>query len=361
MFAGWSGTFLVRPIRRQVSDSQVALYLEENDPTLEAAILSAIEATSGSVIADRITRRIWSTSSCEQAIEQCRAVQRGHHVDEQALKRYSMALGGVAVAALLLVIFGPAYLRHGLSALLVVTRAAEKSSPYPSKSSRATPRCRADRIRRSPRSWWASRSKDATLMVRNSQAAQFERMPLVAGANPAAFEGMLFHLDKGTEYYVESNGVEVADVHEVTVLDLPTVGKLELEYHFPAYTGLPVQKIDVGGDVAALRGTEVWMRITPTMTSPAGKIVVNEAGNDVLTKEAGWHAHRQVRRQRRGLLQDRTHRTARRAGQRVAEVHDRRPERSAAGRCRSPNPGATTPPARWKKYSSRRRPTTTSA
>src|SRR4029077_6092369 len=73
--------------------------------------------------------------------------------------------------------------------------------------------------------------------------------------------------------------------YTMTVLDLPNVGKLELEYHFPAYTGLPVQKIDVGGDVAALRGTEVWMRITPTMTSPAGKIVVNEAGNDVLTKE----------------------------------------------------------------------------
>ena len=57
----------------------------------------------------------------------------------------------------------------------------------------------------------------------------------------------------------------------MTVLDLPTVGKLELEYHFPAYTGLPVQKVDAGGDVAALRGTEVWMKVTPTMASPAGR------------------------------------------------------------------------------------------
>src|SRR5579872_7029835 len=38
--------FLARALRRQVTDGQVALYLEENDPTLEAAILSAIEATS---------------------------------------------------------------------------------------------------------------------------------------------------------------------------------------------------------------------------------------------------------------------------------------------------------------------------
>ena len=51
VFAALVYQFLVRPQRRQVSDTQVAMYLEENDPKLEAAILSAIEATSGSVIA----------------------------------------------------------------------------------------------------------------------------------------------------------------------------------------------------------------------------------------------------------------------------------------------------------------------
>ena len=30
-------------------------------------------------------------------------------------------------------------------------------------------------------------------------------------------------------------------------------------------------------DVAAIRGTEVWLKVTPTMTSPDGKIVVNDA------------------------------------------------------------------------------------
>src|ERR1700736_2580412 len=39
--------WLIRPLRRRVTDTQVALYLEECDPTLETALLSAIE-TSGS-------------------------------------------------------------------------------------------------------------------------------------------------------------------------------------------------------------------------------------------------------------------------------------------------------------------------
>ena len=33
--------------------------------------------------------------------------------------------------------------------------------------------------------------------------------------------------------------------------------QLKLEYHFPAYTGLEPQKIEDGGDIAVLRGTDV--------------------------------------------------------------------------------------------------------
>ena len=39
--AAW---FLVRPLLRKVSDEQVALYLEEHEPTLEATIITAMEA-----------------------------------------------------------------------------------------------------------------------------------------------------------------------------------------------------------------------------------------------------------------------------------------------------------------------------
>ena len=38
------------------------------------------------------------------------------------------------------------------------------------------------------------------------------------------------------------------------VVDLPYVQKLELEYHFPAYTGLEPRKVEDGGDIAVLQG-----------------------------------------------------------------------------------------------------------
>src|SRR5262252_7636002 len=284
IFAGLVWQFLVRPLRRNVSDTQVAMYLEENDPKLEAAILSAIEATSGSTISQDHSPHLVD-KLVEQAIDQCRHAMSGHHVDKRAIKRQAMTLGGVALAALLLVVLGPAYLRHGLSALLVVTRAAEKASPYSIEVTPGDVKVARGADQQIKAKLVGFTFKEATLMARNSQGAQFERIPLVAGADPSTFEGMLFHLEKGTQYYIESNGVK-STTYSISVLDLPTVGKLELEYHFPSYTGLPVQKIDVGGDVAAIRGTEVWLKVTPTMSAPDGKIVVNDANGGELKKQA---------------------------------------------------------------------------
>ena len=42
--AGCAAWFMVRPLMRKVSDEQVALYLEEHEPSLEATIITAMEA-----------------------------------------------------------------------------------------------------------------------------------------------------------------------------------------------------------------------------------------------------------------------------------------------------------------------------
>ena len=64
--------------------------------------------------------------------------------------------------------------------------------------------------------------------------------------------------------------------YAMKVVELPAVENLELEYVYPAYTGLAPQKIESGGDVAALRGTEVRVRVKPTMASP-GRTVAPRA------------------------------------------------------------------------------------
>ena len=77
--------FLARSMRRRVSDTQVAMYLEENDPTLEAAILSAIEATSDSTIAKDHSPRAGRAArrAGDRAVPVARARARGRSAGAQ--------------------------------------------------------------------------------------------------------------------------------------------------------------------------------------------------------------------------------------------------------------------------------------
>ena len=93
---------------------------------------------------------------------------------------------------------------------------------------------------------------------------------MVESSEAGTFEGMLFDLKKPLSYYVEADGV-TSPTYKMTLVELPAVETLELEYVFPAYTGLPPQKVESGGDVAALRGTQVRVQVKSTMTTPAAR------------------------------------------------------------------------------------------
>ena len=279
----WFGLFL--PLRRRVTDAQVARYLEERDPTLQEAIMSAVDSASHQHLGEehgpspRLVQKL-----VDQAIERCERIDAGMGVETEWVRRHAMALGGVALAALLLLVFGPAFLRQGMSALLVISRSAEAASPYHidvQPGNAKVPRGSDQAVKAKLLGFT---TKDATLMVRTEKNGAFDALPLAPGKDPAVFEGLIFHLDKDADYYVEANGVR-SPTFSMSVLDLPTVKTLALEYRFPAYTGLEPRTVEPGGDVAALAGTEVRLKVTPTMASNAGKIWLNDTTSLPLTTQ----------------------------------------------------------------------------
>ena len=273
---------LVWPLRRHVTDAQVAMYLEECDPTLEAALISAVEATANGGSAAHSPRLV--EKLVEQAMDQCRALDHGRTIERSSVQRHAATLAAVAAIAALAVTYGPAYLRHGLSALLVISRSAEASSPYSIQvqpGNTKVPRGADQTVKARLIGFTAA---DVSVMMRTAPGAAFDRVPLIAGAQPGAFEGMLFHLEKPTEYFVESNGVR-SGTFTLTVVDLPTVSQLDLEYRYPAYTGLAPRKTE-GGDVAAIRGTEVVLHVVPTMTTPDGRVLLSDGGARPLVRQA---------------------------------------------------------------------------
>ena len=284
VFAGLVWIGLVRPLMRRVTDSQVAMYLEESDPTLQTALLSAVEHSGGSVGGENGPSPKLIERLVEQAIEQCRALENGNLVERRNLRRQLVTLGTVAAAAGLIIALGPAFLRQGLSALLVISRSAEAASPYKievtpgnTKIPRGTDLTVTAKLQ-------GFESLEAALMMRAPGAGEYERVPLNPTADKNGFEAVLFQVDKATEYFVEANGVR-SPLFSMEVVDLPTVDHLTLEYRFPAYTGLEPRTIDPGGDIAALQGTDVALKITPTMATPGGRVLLNETESAPLTKQ----------------------------------------------------------------------------
>src|SRR4029078_13641665 len=102
--------------------------------------------------------------------------------------RLCAALAGCAAVAAMFVVLGPAYVRSGLSALLNWSQSAEAASPYKiavQPGDASVPRG-GDLTGHARLEGFAS--KEVALLMRNA-GGEYQRLPLVASADGASFEG----------------------------------------------------------------------------------------------------------------------------------------------------------------------------
>jgi hypothetical protein len=271
--------FLLRPLLRRLTNVQVALYLEEHEPSLEHAVVSALDADEERHPSPALARRVTET-----AMERARRVEYGRRVEQPALYRFGGILTVVVVAAVAMSLLGPTHLRTGVSALLNPTRDAAKVSPFAiavTPGSVTIPRGTDQLITATLTGFEAG---DASVFTRTAPDAPFQRMSMLTG-DEGGFQLMLLGVDERTEYFVESSGVR-SPAYTIDVAELPYVDRVDLVYHFPAYTGLAPRTVEDGGDVAALPGTVVEVHVTPTIPAAAGRLVMDGQPGDSLASAA---------------------------------------------------------------------------
>ena len=261
---------VVRPLIRRVSDEQVALYLEEHEPSLKASVLGAIEAGRSSDLDPRLLHRV-----VMRAVDEARSVEDGRRIDQTGIYRASGAFTVLAVAAVGLLLFGPLGFRQGARALLPTENAAAVN-PY---SIVVTPgdltvAKGSDQYIQAELVGFAT--EEVALMTRSEGEEIFQRITMVPTAveGEPGYEVLLVGLEASMEYYVESDGIR-SSTHRIEVVELPYVDRMDHEYRFPSYTGLPVRSIEGAGDVAALPGTRVVLTVHPTLGTPAGRLLVD--------------------------------------------------------------------------------------
>jgi hypothetical protein len=293
--------FLVLPLSQKVSDERVALYLEENEPSLQGHVTSGVQF--GATVDDAASMGqspALIKKLVRRAIEKCVEVEEGRRVERKKLAGSSGFLAGATLTGLLFLITSPGFLEHSAPFLLTPWNRDATENPYSidvSPGSVTLARGADLRVTAHLNNFTAG---EVELAVRRGEEAQWERWPMTVDDETGEYLLLLFELNEQTEYFVEASGVR-SPVYRIEVADLPYVDQINLEYHFPAYTGLSPQRQENSGDIAALQGTRVELEITPTMQVAAGAIVLDDRDTLALEVTEEGLLTGTIRVQRQGL------------------------------------------------------------
>src|SRR5690606_24679191 len=203
--------FLVLPLARRVSDERVALYLEEHEPSLQAALLSAIEvgrpdadgqspATGGELSPALIHRLL------EAAIAKCREIDEGRAIDAAAVRQAGMALAGLVALGAVIFLLSPAAVRHGASVLLLPWTDAEAASPYAISVEPGNATVARGADQRISARLLGFDSDEVRISTRAAESESWERLLMTRDEESGEYLFLFFDLRAPTEYFIEANG-----------------------------------------------------------------------------------------------------------------------------------------------------------
>ena len=263
--------YLVVPLARRTSDQRFALYVEEHAPELKQALIASVhelQAPEAERSSPALTARLVG-----RTVEAVRPLERDGRIEKPRVVRALQIFGGAVAAAALLLLVGPDGLRDTARALFVPWGTAEAATPVMAvrvvPGNAAVPKGASVDVGASL-SGFASDS--AELLFRTDTGQQWTHLAMVREKDKDHFISRLFDVAKATEYFVLANGVR-SPTYKLTVSNLPAVSKLALDVKYPAYTGMPAEHQDDGGDVAAVVGSTVTVRPATTMPVRSGSLV----------------------------------------------------------------------------------------
>jgi hypothetical protein len=253
MFVAWY--FLYMPLRARLSDLQIAQYIEERYPQLEDRLVAAVEygkgETASSGLIDLLIR---------DALDKTSRVDFSVFLKRKRLAYFGLLGVSAFFALFALLSWGPSFFPYGFNQLYVPwTEASFRSSMM---------------IKVLPGDLEISKGSDqqveAQLVGFDSPEVQLYVQPegfrawnaSIMEPNPrgSSFRYLLLDIQSSLRYYVESKGVR-SRICSIRVLDLAKVEKIGLTYTFPAYTGMASQSVENEGDISALKGTRIALRI----------------------------------------------------------------------------------------------------
>ena len=275
--------FVVRPLRFRVTDEQVALYVEEHDPTLREAVSSGVELgrrvtpddAGEAGISPDLTRLV-----VEEATRRLETLNEGRLVESSGLRRAGGALATVVGVAVVASLLAPPALLRGAALLFSPWEDLTDANPY-----RVLVEPGDAAVARDSDRWIEARLEGFTaervdLRTRVEGSALWETVPMLADPEDGAFQHLLLGIPEATDYYVDADGV-LSPTYRIEVEDVPYVARIGLVYRYPDHTGLSPREVEDGGDIAAVAGAVVELEVIPTVPAMAGVLRVEPGSVEI--------------------------------------------------------------------------------
>ena len=129
------------------------------------------------------------------------------------------------------------------------------------------------------------RSPIVKLFARFQSSSKWEEITMqakAAGSFGGGYQFLFAGLPENVEYYVTA-GAMTSKHFNIRVSDLPAVKQIRVTYRYPAWTGMPPEVEERGGDLRALTGTEAELEVSTDRPLQDGRIQLDNGQQIRLT------------------------------------------------------------------------------
>jgi hypothetical protein len=268
VFVAWY--FLYRPLSARISDVQIAQFIEERYPKLEDRLVAAIEygqqRTSSFGMIDLLIR---------DALDKTKRIDFSVFLSLRRLASFG-SLGVAAFLALFaLLTWGPSFFPYGFSSLYVPWTEASFGSAMMIAIVPGNVEIAKGSDQLIQAQLIGFDSPDVRLYLQPAASNQWNASSMEPDPRSSGFRYLLIDVRSPLRYYAESKGVR-SRIYSIDVLDQATVEKIGLTYTFPAYTGMPPQVVEDEGDVSALKGTKIDLRIRVSKPAQSARLLFDD-------------------------------------------------------------------------------------
>lgn len=275
-----SAHYIIRPALLQLTDEQIALYVEEQMPELEDRLNSAVEVSE----ATTLQQAHGALMDCliDDAARQAKAIPITTVVDRK--KERILSYASVACLAVFS-LFVATSLDEIQGTLAAVNLAPPVSEEQPEISivpgSVEIEKGESQEIIVKLRE---ESKRDITLHYKEGEG-EWVKVTMQKGLDQTQFLHEFLYIQEPITYFV-THDEQQSEPFAITLYEFPAVAQIDLTYRYPEYTQRPSRFEEDMGDIRGLKGSQVTLDIHTSGAPVEGEVLL-ESGNRLPLQAVG--------------------------------------------------------------------------